>query len=130
MHHYEFLDSGKIICCYSEKNLDQLALLNPETGELEDLDLPYTSIGNLSLSGNRLLTVASSPTLFPEIIEIELSTKTIQTIKTSTDLELDQAYLSVPETIEFPLREMQLPTGFTTLRQTKIFRAWMEKLLR
>ena len=75
MHHYEFLDSGKIICCYSEKNLDQLALLNPETGELEDLDLLYTSIGNLSLSGNRLLTVASSPTLFQEIIEIETNEK-------------------------------------------------------
>jgi dipeptidyl aminopeptidase/acylaminoacyl peptidase len=112
MHHYEFLDSGKIICCYSEKNLDQLALLNPETGELEDLDLPYTSIGNLSLSGNRLLTVASSPTLFSEIIEIELSTKTIQTIKTSTDLELDQAYLSVPETIEFPTAENAVAHGF------------------
>ena len=112
MHHYEFLDSGKIICCYSEKNLDQLALLNPETGELEDLDLLYTSIGNLSLSGNRLLTVASSPTLFQEIIEIDLSTKTIQTIKTSTDLELDQAYLSVPETIEFPTAGNAVAHGF------------------
>ena len=112
MHHYEFLNSGKIICCYSAKNLDQLALLNPETGELEDLDLPYTSIGNLSLSGNRLLTVASSPTLFPEIIEIELSTKTVNTIKTSTNLELDQAYLSVPETIEFPTAGNTVSHGF------------------
>ena len=112
MHHYEFLDSGKIICCYSEKNLDQLALLNPENGELEDIDLPYTSIGNLSLSGNRLLTVASSTTLFSEIIEIELTTKTIQTIKTSTDLELDQAYLSVPETIEFPTAGNAVSHGF------------------
>ena len=106
------LDSGKIICCYSKKNLDQLALLSPETGELEDLDLTYTSIGNLSLYSNRLLTVASSPTLFPEIIEIELSTKTIQTIKTSTDLELDQAYLSVPETIEFPTGVNAVAHGF------------------
>jgi dipeptidyl aminopeptidase/acylaminoacyl peptidase len=112
MHHYEFLNSGKIICRYSERNLDRLAFLNPETGDLEDLDLPYTSIGNLSLSGNTILTVASSPKLFPEIIEINLSTKNVRTIKTSTNLDLDESYLSIPETIEFPSAGNTLSHGF------------------
>ena len=112
MHHYEFLGSSKIICRYSEKNLDRLALLDLDSGNLEDLDLPYTSIGNLSLSDNRLLTVVSSPKLFPEIIEIALSTKTIRTIQTSTDLELEESYFSVPETIAFPTAGNAVSHGF------------------
>lgn len=112
MHHYDFMDSGNIICRYSVGNTDRLAILKPEKGELNNLDLPYTAIGDLSISGNSLLTVAASPTRFPEILEIDLSSNEVKVIKTSTDLSIDESYLSVPETIEFPSAGNSVSHGF------------------
>ena len=58
------------------------------------------------------MTVAASPTRFPEILEIDLSSNKVQVIKTSTDLSIDESYLSVPETLEFPSAGNSVSHGF------------------
>jgi hypothetical protein len=42
---YDFLGDGRVVCTYDENGTSRLALLDVTSGEIEALDLPYTSVG-------------------------------------------------------------------------------------
>ncbi|NIQ95701.1 MAG: hypothetical protein GWN87_16975, partial [Desulfuromonadales bacterium] len=44
-----------------------------DTGRLEDLDLPFTDMGNVSISGNRIAMTGASPTLFSSVAVYDLA---------------------------------------------------------
>ena len=112
LHSFDFKDSQNIICTYSKGNIDQLSVLDLSSGKLRNINIPYTSLSGISLKGNILYTVASSPTRFSEIIAVNLEDASTKIIKSSTTLELDPDYCSVPETIEFPSGNQDIAHGF------------------
>ena len=112
LHSYDFLNDSQIVCNYGIGNVDQLAVLDTETGNLNNLDLPYSDLGGVSLNGQTLTTGAASPTTFPELITVDLKTGKHAVFKQSTTLTLDSAYYSVPETITFPTANEQIAHGF------------------
>ena len=112
LHSYDFLNDSQIVCNYGTGNVDQLAVLDTETGNLNNLDLPYSDLGGVSLNGQTLTTGAASPTTFPELITVDLETGKHAVFKQSTTLTLDSAYYSVPETITFPTANEQIAHGF------------------
>ena len=112
LHSYDFLNDSQIVCNYGIGNVDQLAVLDTETGNLNNLDLPYSDLGGVSLNGQTLTTGAASPTTFPELITVDLETGKHVVFKQSTTLTLDSAYYSVPETITFPTANEQIAHGF------------------
>ena len=112
LHSYDFLNDSQIVCNYGIGNVDQLAVLDTETGNLNNLDLPYSDLGGVSLNGQTLTTGAASPTTFPELITVDLETGKHAVFKQSTTLTLDSAYYSVPETITFPTANEQIAHGF------------------
>lgn len=112
LHSYDFLNDSQIVCNYGIGNVDQLAVLDTETGNLNNLDLPYSDLGGVSLNGQTLTTGAASPTTFPELITVDLETGKHIVFKQSTTLTLDSAYYSVPETITFPTANEQIAHGF------------------
>jgi dipeptidyl aminopeptidase/acylaminoacyl peptidase len=74
--------------------------------------LPYSDLGGVSLNGQTLTTGAASPTIFPELITVDLETGKHTVFKQSTTMTLDNAYYSVPETITFPTANEQVAHGF------------------
>lgn len=112
LHSYDFLNDSQIVCNYGIGNVYQLALLDTETGNLNNLDLPYSDLGGVSLNGQTLTTGAASPTTFPELITVDLETGKHTVFKQSTTMTLDNAYYSVPETITFPTANEQVAHGF------------------
>ena len=44
MSTYAFLSSGRIVCSYTDRGGSHLALLDTESGELEPIETPYSSI--------------------------------------------------------------------------------------
>tara|TARA_B100000795_G_scaffold257323_1_gene230473 strand:- start:1609 stop:3552 length:1944 start_codon:yes stop_codon:yes gene_type:complete len=112
LHSYDFLNDSQIVCNYGIGNVDQLAVLDTETSNLNNLDLPYSDLGGVSLNGQTLTTGAASPTTFPELITVDLETGKHAVFKQSTTLTLDSAYYSVPETITFPTANEQIAHGF------------------
>ena len=112
LHSYDFLNDSQIVCNYGIGNVCQLALLDTETGNLNNLDLPYSDLGGVALNGQTLTTGAASPTTFPELITVDLETGKHTVFKQSTAMTLDNAYYSVPETITFPTANEQIAHGF------------------
>jgi dipeptidyl aminopeptidase/acylaminoacyl peptidase len=101
---YAFLADGRIACIFTRAAIDGLELLDPQSGRLERLDLPYTSYSSPSLEshGKRLVFPASTPTEPAAVIELDLDSGDRQVLRRSTELKLDQRYISVGQPIDFP----------------------------
>jgi dipeptidyl aminopeptidase/acylaminoacyl peptidase len=100
---YAFLPDGRIACLFRQRGVQHLALLDPVTGELLDLDVPFASFEPyLRSSGDRLVFVAGAPAIPHQVVELDLSTRAIETVRESDPAELDVTRLSEPRPIEYP----------------------------
>jgi len=102
MSTYGFLGDGRIACTVIDKAIHSFAVLDPETGELERLDLPFTSsMPYLHAEGNRFATLAATPTEPPAIVLVDVASSSYETLARTTSIELDAASISVGRPIEF-----------------------------
>src|SRR5207247_240164 len=70
---YTFLSDGRIACFFTRAAVDSLELLDPKSGRLEPVDLPYTNYGaSLGTAGTRLVLIGASPTKRPEVVEVDV----------------------------------------------------------
>jgi dipeptidyl aminopeptidase/acylaminoacyl peptidase len=101
---YGFLGDGRIPCIYGQEGVQHVALLDPEAGELLDLDLPYTAISfpSLAAEGSHILFIGSSPTIPPQVVLLDFTSRSVEVLRSSADRPVDPGYLSVPRQISFP----------------------------
>lgn len=109
---FHFRSEQEILCLYSNANQTRLATLDATTGQLDDVELPFTSIGGLSVSDKRCTFIGASPTRFSAIVTLNLDTHEMETIKESCKVILDTGYYSVPEAIEFDTANNETAHGF------------------
>jgi dipeptidyl aminopeptidase/acylaminoacyl peptidase len=100
---YTFLPGGRIACIHGRGPLRRLGILGPD-GALTDLELSFTAFHppQLHALGDRLACLAGSPTRAPAVVVIDPADGAVEVLRSSEDEELDPAYLSVPEAVEFP----------------------------
>ena len=98
---YGFLADGRLVFVWSERNLDRLALVDAD-GTVQDFDVPFTSITSLQVSGDGVVAIAGSPTASGAVVRIGLPSGEVEVLKTSRESAVDEAFVSVPEAIEFP----------------------------
>jgi dipeptidyl aminopeptidase/acylaminoacyl peptidase len=109
---YAFTSGGQIACIRREQALDHLCVLDPRTGQLEDLGLPYTSYKPyLRGVGGRLAFIAASPMQSPGVTLLDLASGHVQSLTTAAS-ELDHGCLSTPRPIEFPARSGGMTYAF------------------
>ena len=102
---YAFLGDGRIVCGYDRDGRTSFALLDVDSGRLEDLDLPYDawrSTPYLVAEGSTAVLVAGSATVPNQLVRLDLSSGALRVLRTSSEALVDPAYLSVPRAIEFP----------------------------
>lgn len=102
---FSFLADGRIVCAYDHDGRTYFAVLDPESGELSDLDLEYDALRGLSCvaaEGSIALIVAGSATIPHEVVRLDLSTGSLDVLRTSARVPVDTSYFSVPRAIEFP----------------------------
>jgi dipeptidyl aminopeptidase/acylaminoacyl peptidase len=111
---YAFLDDGRIACVFTREAADGLELLDPATGSLDRVNLPYTAFHSPSLQshGTKLYFPATSPTEPTAVIELDIASGERTVLRRSTELELDQSYLSLPEPVAFPGADGLTSHGF------------------
>ncbi|WP_119069324.1 alpha/beta hydrolase family protein [Rubrobacter indicoceani] len=98
---YDFLPDGRLVCAYLAGGISHLAVLDPETGDLGDVDLPYSVIGGVRAGGGSVYFNAGSSSEPSVLAGITLGGE-VRVIKRSREVDLDTGYLSSPETVEFP----------------------------
>jgi dipeptidyl aminopeptidase/acylaminoacyl peptidase len=102
---FGFLDDGRIACWYERLGVQHLGVLDPETGELLDLDLPHSALRwgpHLAVDGSTLLFVAGAPELSPQVVWLDFSSRSVDVLRESDDVTIDEGTISRPRQIEFP----------------------------
>jgi dipeptidyl aminopeptidase/acylaminoacyl peptidase len=111
---YAFLADGRIACVFTRAAIDGLELLDPQGGKLERIALPYSSFSSPSIRshGGRLVFPASSPTEPTAVVELDLDSGHSEILRHSTELELDERYISVAQPVDFPGADGLISHGF------------------
>ncbi|MGH8658228.1 MAG: S9 family peptidase [Gammaproteobacteria bacterium] len=101
---YALASAASLIAAYRSAGRSHLALVNTGTGEVEEIATPYTEISYLRVDGGRVVFLGGSPTEFPAIVALDLATRKFTVLRRAGDIELDSAYVSAAEPIEFPTK--------------------------
>jgi len=99
---YAFVSAQRIVCSYIENGNEHLANLDTTTGELTPIDVPYTLIEGVHATEERVVFTAASPTNAGEIVQLDLATGTLEVMRRASNVSIDPAYISIPQSIEFP----------------------------
>lgn len=110
MSTYDFLGDGTIVCCYCEKGVWKLAKI--VDGEFQPVECPYTDIQYICSNGEKVAMLASSPTSGSSVVVFDPGKNSFEVVKEGASIELDEAYISVPEIIEFPSASGQTSFAF------------------
>jgi dipeptidyl aminopeptidase/acylaminoacyl peptidase len=112
MSSYGFESSDSLLCTFSENGRKHLARLDTRTLELKPIETPYTSISNLQVRDSFAVFVGGSPTEPSVIARLDFTSNTIEVLKCTSTLTLDDGYLSVPQPITFPTENNQTAHAF------------------
>jgi dipeptidyl aminopeptidase/acylaminoacyl peptidase len=102
---FSFLADGRIVCAYDSDGRTFFAVLDPESGRLEDLDLPsdaWRGTPYMAAEGSTVLMIAGSATIPNQVVRLDLSTGGSEVLRRSSQVPVSNAYFSVPRAIEFP----------------------------
>jgi dipeptidyl aminopeptidase/acylaminoacyl peptidase len=99
---YAFLSDGRIACTLIERGIHSFALLDPRTGELERLDLPFTaSTPYVTAHGTRFAILAATPTETAGIHVVDAESGAYETVARAWHAEIDSGSISVGRAVEF-----------------------------
>jgi len=102
MSTYGFESMDRIICTYTSKGIWHLASLNCASGDLEEIETPFTEVWNLRVSSKQAVFCAGSPTQASSVVRLDLQSKKFDLLRSSSDINVDSGYISIPQPIEFP----------------------------
>jgi dipeptidyl aminopeptidase/acylaminoacyl peptidase len=112
MSTYGFHSSEYIVCTYTSRGAWHLALIHCPTGALEEIEVPYTEVWNLRVLPGYAVFCAGSPTQSPSIVWFDVKSRQENILQSSSDIEVDTSYFSIPEAIEFPTENGKTSHGF------------------
>jgi dipeptidyl aminopeptidase/acylaminoacyl peptidase len=103
MYPYAVLGDGRVAVTHG-KGESRLGVLDPDTGELTDLDLPYQVFQPwLSASGQSVAAIAGGPAWPTSVVRVDVSaagTPTVDVLRREADSLPDPAYLPVPRAVQ------------------------------
>lgn len=98
---YAFVESRRILCKWHKEGSQQLGLLELDSGSLTELETPYTEFGYIKAEGNLAVFLGASPSLFPELVLMDLESEKSQVIRRASRDGIDNSFVSQPCSIEF-----------------------------
>jgi dipeptidyl aminopeptidase/acylaminoacyl peptidase len=120
---YGFESAERLICAYSQDGISYLASLDTRTKSLEPIALPYTEIVGVQVHGGTIVFHAGAATEPGAIVQLDLGTGRLETLRRSSNLQIDRGYLSIPQSISFSTTNGDVAYGFFYPPQNQDYRA-------
>ena len=92
----------EIVCIYSDAGGAKLGRIDLDTGQLHHIELFYSTLGNVQVSGHKAAMYAGSSTLADRVLVIDLDTLAQEVVKVANPAHIESGYFSIPKPIEFP----------------------------
>lgn len=104
LSNYAFVGENRIVCTYGESGLCRLAILDPASGALQPLDLPYTAFASIRAHGDIVVFRAAASDTPVSFVRLDLASGAHTVLAKASDLA-DRpeiaACLSLAEPIEY-----------------------------
>ena len=91
-HSITFLSDGRIACHYDRDGDTHTAIVDPETGELVDLDLPLDALRwgpGIRAEGSTIVLTAGSATEPDQVIWLDFAARSIEVLRQSSSVPVD-----------------------------------------
>ena len=96
---YAALGDGRLAVLHGQGGM-RLGVLDPETGELTDLDVPFQEfVSGVSADGNTVVAVAGGPQTPLSVVRIDAATGQSEVLRRETEEVLGAGYLPVPSQV-------------------------------
>ena len=109
---YAFAADNKVVCSYVAGGQWRLGELDLESGDWREIELDFTSITSVRVSGKRAIFIGGSPVQAAAVVSVDLVDGAAETLSRPSDTQVDAAYLSAPQAIEFPTEGGLTAHGF------------------
>jgi dipeptidyl aminopeptidase/acylaminoacyl peptidase len=97
---YAMLGDGRLAVLHGQGGM-RLGLLDPETGELEDLEVPFQEFrSGVSAGGTTIVAVAGGPQIPLSVVRIDADTGKSEVLRRESDDVPDAGYLPVPSQVK------------------------------
>jgi dipeptidyl aminopeptidase/acylaminoacyl peptidase len=120
---YGFMNADTLICTYSENGVSQLAKLDTRSLDLSLISVPYTSIGGLRVGAGFIVFGGGTPTKPGAIARLDLISGVLTELRRSSELQVEDGYISIPKSVEFPTTNGLTAYGFFYPPQNRDFMA-------
>jgi len=109
---YMFESASRIICTYTQQGIWYLASLDTKTRVLKRIEIPYNSIEYLRVATNRVVFIGGSSTESKSVVLLDLFKNELKLLRHSSEIFIDDRYLSKPLAIEFPTKQGMKANAF------------------
>ena len=118
----------RIVCVRIDRGSGRLATLDTESGEMKDVRTEYSEVSYVKASNGHAVFVGGSPETPESVVRIDLETGESEVLRSGSKQEIDSAYLSVAEPVEFPSEDGQTAHAFFYAPSNPDFEAPDEEL--
>jgi dipeptidyl aminopeptidase/acylaminoacyl peptidase len=101
-NHYAFTSPERMICASTHGGTWKLCEVETGAAKSDGVSLPYTEIGSIQCDGSQAVFLAGSPSSPWSVVRFDLICRRAEILRSSVRLEIDPAFISIPESIEFP----------------------------
>ncbi len=96
---YAMLGDGRLAVLHGQGGM-RLGLLDPETGELDDLEVPFKEfLSGVSADGTTIVAVAGGPQIPLSVVRIDAATGKSEVLRRESDDIPEAGYLPVPSQV-------------------------------
>jgi dipeptidyl aminopeptidase/acylaminoacyl peptidase len=120
---YGFSAGGAVICAFTRQGIWSLARLEADDGRLNPIDTPYTAISMVRARRDCAVMLAGSATEPESVVLLDLKSGAVQVVRRSSQVAVDDGYLSQPEAVEFATENGLTAHAFYYPPRNREFRA-------
>lgn len=98
---YTFSAADELVCIYTEPSGAKLGRLDLSTGDLKPIELLYTGLHSLQVSGRRAAMFAGSATHADRVLLVDLETLAQEVVRVSNPAHIEPRYFSIARPVVF-----------------------------